>query len=673
MAVLRPALSVEFVRRVLLCTTAAATCLSAAPASAQQAITTPILTSLENFRDLAGIAAEVNGVPTGGTGLVNTTSHGGVARTGVFYRSQELYNVQTNAVEWALISNLNIRNVIDLRTPAEWDPAYTPPPPTPATPDPYIGATEIHINIFGSGAPPSPAAITTSSEALTYMRATYEGFVSDATQRAHFREVLLTLANAPDAALYHCSAGKDRTGWTSMLLQTIAGVPMETIVKDYLASNIYLKAMIDAQVNAASTPDQKLMASYLYGVDPRFLDAGLAQVASQYGSLEAYLTQGLGLTQEDIYVLRGKMVYYGSLPGQAGFVGNAASGAAFLNALQNSPLSGRYTRYNYYLQSAIDAGTLGGVESQAGGQVHADAAAYVSRRPAWIEDASAAYTSGRDLGVGRTRLWATGMGDYFNTGGATGIARSTERTAGTVAGGTYRLGPEISAHFGLGYSSGSVTSANASANVEIALATFGARYGLTSLENGYYVAARGHLGWIDYGSERNLGGGLGIARGNTHGALYSGRVDIGQIVRVEGYTLTPQVGLRASRVVIGGFAESGSELALSMSDITHTAYNLVTDVDAAMEARHWAGWTVVPSATLGYEFALRDPQAWNSGTLYGFSVAQASAYDSRHLLKAGLAVMAQRAAFSVKAAVNGALGEGSSAGVNAQVALAYRF
>ena len=662
----RPVLSMVSMRRSLLYTTAAAVCLSVVSASAQQAITTPILSSDGNFRDLAGMP-----VSMGGTGYTNATSHGGYARIGAFYRSEALSIL--NASDQAYLSSLNIGLVVDLRTGSE----IAGPPSWPfapnAGPDLPIGALEYNANIYGSYTPTAPDT-TNAATAISSMKGIYQGFVGNQTQRDGFRAALLALAHEDDAALFHCSGGKDRTGWTAALLQHIAGVSLATIKNDYIASNNYLAPFIDAIVGGLSpSSDQAIMLRALLGVRADYLEAALEKVASDYGSLDAYLQQGLGLTLEDIYVLRGKMVYYRSLPGQAGFVGNAASGAAFLNALQNSPLSGHYTRYNYYLQSAIDAGTLGGVETQVGGQVHADAAAYLSRRPAWIEDASAAYTSGRDLGVGRTRLWATGMGDYFNTSGATGFARSTERTAGTVAGGTYRLGPQASAHFGLGYSSGSVTSANASANVDIALATFGARYGLTSLEDGYYVAGRSHLGWIDYGSERSLGGGLGIARGNSHGALYSGRIDIGQIVRFEGYTVTPQIGLRASRVVIDGFAEGGSELALSMSDIAHDSFNLVTDVDITMEARQWAGWTVVPSATLGYELALHDPQAWSTGALYGFSVAQASAYDSRHLLKAGLAVMAQCDAFSVKAAVNGALGDGSSAGVNAQVALAYRF
>lgn len=115
----------------------------------------------------------------------------------------------------------------------------------------------------------------------------------------------------------------------------------------------------------------------LLGVDASYLQAGLDEISREYGSVDNYLKQGLGLSQETLYVLRGKMVQYGQLPGQSELRGNAAQGAALLNALQNSGLSGRYTDYNYYLQSAIDAGTLGGVETQVGGQIYADAASYL--------------------------------------------------------------------------------------------------------------------------------------------------------------------------------------------------------------------------------------------------------------------------------------------------------
>ena len=53
--------------------------------------------------------------------------------------------------------------------------------------------------------------------------------------------MLIDLANA-------LHAGRDRTGWTAALLQTIAGVSSATIMKDYLATNLYTAAFIQSSL-----------------------------------------------------------------------------------------------------------------------------------------------------------------------------------------------------------------------------------------------------------------------------------------------------------------------------------------------------------------------------------------------------------------------------------------
>ena len=146
------------------------------------------------------------------------------------------------------------------------------------------GATWVNVDIFGDGSQPQPPGM-------------YEKFVTDRREREKFGEALLYLANVSGPALYHCEAGKDRTGWTSMLLQTIAGVPQAVIMRDYLASNNYFGQTV---------------------VEQGWLQAGFDKVNEMYGSMNAYLMQGIGLTQADIYVLRGKMVYFAELPGKAG-------------------------------------------------------------------------------------------------------------------------------------------------------------------------------------------------------------------------------------------------------------------------------------------------------------------------------------------------------------------
>ena len=131
------------------------------------------------------------------------------------------------------LSSLQIGLDIDLRTPAEINNTTVPPDPMNGHDRVPEGATWVNVNIFGTQ-PPAPVN-----------NLLYQNFVTNAGEAAAFGTVLRDLANVSGPALYHCSAGKDRTGWTSMLLQTIAGVPSATIMRDYLASNNYIGQVLD--------------------------------------------------------------------------------------------------------------------------------------------------------------------------------------------------------------------------------------------------------------------------------------------------------------------------------------------------------------------------------------------------------------------------------------------
>ena len=71
--------------------------------------------------------------------------------------------------------------------------------------------------------------------------------------------------------------------------------------------------------------------------------------------------------------------------------------------------------------------------------------------------------------------------------------------------------------------------------------------------------------------------------------------------------------------------------------------------------------------------AFSGPQVESTGELYGFTVNQFSAYDSWYLIKTGLAVTAQRGAFTVTAGVNALFGNEASAGLIPQLSVGYRF
>jgi outer membrane autotransporter protein len=479
------------------------------------------------------------------------------------------------------------------------------------------------------------------------------------------------LAAVDGAALFHCTAGKDRTGWTAAVLQSIAGVDDATIMSNYLATNDYTAARMKATL-AALPPSMAAVYAPLLGVEASYLQAGLDQVSAQYGSMDNYLKQGLGLSQETIYVLRGKMVFFNSLPGQQGLAGNAAAGAQLLQQLQNTSLSGTYSDYNYYLQSAIDAGNLAGVESTVGGQVHADAASYLLRQGAMIEQAGAPFTSGIDLKAGQYRLWSTALAGYLGTDGSSQASSSNEHSQGLMVGLTQRFSENLSAHGGIGYSKGSVGGAGGEADTDYTFLAAGARFAPDGLERGLFVDADANAGWLDYDSKRDLGGGLGTAKGDSHGNLYGLTLALGYRVPLNEVVLEPSLGVRVSHLNLSGFQEKGSELALDVDSINETRRSAVANLNVAFAPVGMGAWQLVPGVQVGYEHVLGDNEIDSQGHLLGLDVEQQAAFDNRDQFTAGVNVMARLGAVSLGAEM-GASGGGDSHGFNGGLKASYLF
>ena len=625
--------------------------LSLSIAAAQAAdLDTPRLAGIDNFRDIAG------------TTTANSTAHDGTMRAGVFYRSNAL---TPTAADLATLNGLGIKSVYDLRTPSE----------IASTPDTMpSGAIYQNIDIIGSttsGANITTVSFKSAADAIAMMQETNRAFVSDAGMRGQFNLLFNELAGVDGAALFHCTAGKDRTGWTAAVLLSIAGVDNATIMSNYLATNDYTAERV-AKTLAMMPPSMAAIYAPLLGVEASYLQAGLDQVTAQYGSMDNYLKQGLGLSQETIYVLRGKMVEYNSLPGQAGLVGNAAAGAQLLQELQNSKLSGTYSAYNYYLQSAIDAGTLGGVESTVGGQVHADAASYLLRQNAMIEQAAAPFSSGTDLKVGQYRLWSTALAGYLGTDGSAHAQSSNEHSQGLMVGVTQRFSEQLSARGGIGYSKGSVGGAGGEADTDFTFLDLGARYGFTSLERGLFVDANVSAGYIDYDSKRDLGGGLGSAKGDTHGNLSGATLALGYRMPLNTVILEPSLGVRVSRLDLSGFQEKGSELALNVDDIQETRRSAVANLDVSFAPMPMGAWQLVPGVRVGYERVLGDHQVDSEGHLLGLDIEQRAAFDNRDQFSGGVNLMANLGALSLGAEV-GASGGGDSHGFSGGLKASYQF
>ncbi|MFI8222284.1 tyrosine-protein phosphatase [Pseudomonas sp. NPDC085632] len=624
--------------------------IAAAHAAESVPLDTPRLQGIDNFRDVAGITTAY------------TTAHDGTMRAGVFYRSNAL---TPTAADLAILNGLGIKAVYDLRTPSE----------IAATPDTMIsGATWQNIDIIGSttsGSNITNISFKSAADAIAMMEQTNRAFVSDAGMRSQFGNLFNELASVDAAQLFHCTAGKDRTGWTAAVLQSIAGVDNATIMANYLATNDYTAARVAATLKVLP-PSMAAIYEPLLGVQASYLQAGLDEVTAQYGSMDNYLKQGLGLSQETIYVLRGKLVEYNSLPGQAGLIGNAAAGAELLRQLQNTNLSGTYSAYNYYLQSAIDAGTLGGVESQVGGQVHADAASYLLRQNAMIEQAAAAFASGSDLKVGQYRLWTTALAGYLGTDGSAHADSSNEHSQGLMVGITQRFSEQLSARGGFGYSKGTVGGAGGEADTDFTFLNIGARYGFTSLEQGLFLDANASAGYVDYDSKRDLGGGLGTAKGDTHGNLTGATVALGYRAPVNGMTFEPSLGLRVSHLDLNGFKEKGSELALNVDDNSATRRSAVANLNVGFVPVTMGAWQLVPGVQVGYERTLGDNEVDSQSHLLGLDIEQRAAFDNRDQFSGGVNVMASLGALSLGAEV-GANGGGDSHGFNGGLKASYAF
>lgn len=242
------------------------------------------LASADNFRDVAG------------TGAGYPTADGGTVRRGVFFRANELRLTQEDA---ASIAALGVTGVLDLRSRHEID----------THPDAEIpGATWSHVDVLGIPMD-EMASLPSHDAAVAMMERVYRGFVEDAPTRAALGRVLTTLAG-DGVHLFHCSAGKDRTGWTAALLLHLAGVADDVIEADYLLTNEYAatsRAAVLEQIVEHLGPDKAAVYEPVLVADADYLATSYASVERLYGDRATYLRDGLGLSDDVLDALRAKL------------------------------------------------------------------------------------------------------------------------------------------------------------------------------------------------------------------------------------------------------------------------------------------------------------------------------------------------------------------------------
>lgn len=138
----------------------------------------------------------------------------------------------------------------------------------------------------------------------------YRSLVSSASAQAAYRLLLTELADPQSGPLlFHCTAGKDRTGWGATVVLSLLGADDETLINEYLSVNpavrIAFAPMIEGFTAAGGDPD---IALALIGVFPSYLEAALDEVTTRYGSMEKYVREGLGVPDETVEALRARLI-----------------------------------------------------------------------------------------------------------------------------------------------------------------------------------------------------------------------------------------------------------------------------------------------------------------------------------------------------------------------------
>ena len=120
------------------------------------------------------------------------------------------------------------------------------------------------------------------------MRQTYRDFVLG--NSARFADLFGHLLEHDGPLVFHCTAGKDRTGFAAAMILTALGVAKEVVMQDYLLTNTLYKMPTLTQ---AALPQEVM--TILWRVQEGFLDAAFEVVDAEFGGLQPYLQDHLGL------------------------------------------------------------------------------------------------------------------------------------------------------------------------------------------------------------------------------------------------------------------------------------------------------------------------------------------------------------------------------------------
>jgi protein-tyrosine phosphatase len=238
----------------------------------------PRLASVPNLRDLGGL-------------LTADGRHR--VKPGLLYRSDQL-DLMTDP-DFALLSALKLETIIDFRTESERKKGPD------RVPEGTRNMVYDVIGAQGDQAEMMRKAMTAGS--ATMMTGLYRDFATSPSADAAYRGLLSDIDKAKGPTLFHCTAGKDRTGWGAAVILSLLGVPREAIIADFLISNDRLVAKNEAFFAAHPTIPRAVLEPVM-GVRRDYIETSFAAVERKYGSVEKYAQTALGVDKKMIKRLR---------------------------------------------------------------------------------------------------------------------------------------------------------------------------------------------------------------------------------------------------------------------------------------------------------------------------------------------------------------------------------
>jgi protein-tyrosine phosphatase len=218
------------------------------------------------------------------------TRDGARVRFGRVFRSARLSSLTSQ--DAARLRDEGIGRIVDLRGAAEAaaHPSHLPGASVhPLSIDPSLGPTLRSLAEHGEAGRPA---------IMDLMRQAYAAYATTWGHRYAELFDLLLERDAP-ALLFHCTAGKDRTGFAAALILAALGVDRVTIHEDYLATSRLWRGAGD--VNRDLSP---VAAQVLTSVHPDFLNSAFAAMFERHGSLDRYLEERIGLDKHRRDTLR---------------------------------------------------------------------------------------------------------------------------------------------------------------------------------------------------------------------------------------------------------------------------------------------------------------------------------------------------------------------------------